>query len=130
MAFNPQAEVIITTNPAEMGQRSTWSSAIVGQYVADPRLVRDTQKAVTLKFHDARRIQRNILISDDFAAKHSELMAVVSKAARGSLWTLFRDVARFKEMFAAALKTHRDTYFVALVTKSQIKEDCGHHPNV
>ena len=119
-----EAEMIITPDPASLGQRSQLAALINGAWICCPLYVKEL-KGPCLKYKRASATERHILLTEDFQSKHGSVCHALRVAAAlpGSAWTLYVDIERFNHKFALARARNRTTYWIALVRKGKVPQD-------
>ena len=115
--------MLVVVNPGNMGQRSSWCSAIRGSYAVTPALL-ESNSGPIVKYMDATNITRNLYVSDRFVAKHDELYKILRAACalRGSKWSMYRDLGQFSPDFEKAVRQHRSNYYAAVLCRDEAKE--------
>jgi hypothetical protein len=91
--------------------------------VATPEVLK-SEKSAVLKYASPLPIQRHIFISQRFSVKHNELTKLLREAAASedNKWEIIPTMTDFNKRFAAALKTHRHCYYIALACKTEKKD--------
>lgn len=115
--------VVPDLDPEHLGIKVAWTSMLRGCTLIMPAFLLDKSKAA-LTFKASVSFWRRVFITDDFRAKHPELVDVVTRACASpsSKWELLPTIDEFNKQFKKAQKDARPGQVVMLKrTKDRVQ---------